>query len=305
MVVRDAREAELDSALSRTAMIVHTETWPCRQAIRETQRSGNTVGLVPTMGALHDGHMSLVRAAHERCDAVAVTIFVNPTQFVPGEDYDAYPRTLDSDFIACEAAGVNIIFAPSVETMYPPGSLTSIRVARITDILCGPCRPGHFDGVATVVNKLFNILPADFAFFGEKDYQQLAVIRTMAQDLDLPIEIVGCPTVREPDGLAMSSRNAYLSPPERKQATSLSRALFEAVEQISGGERRVAEIVEGIRQKIRAAGEATIEYIEVVNAMTLGSLSIVDRPARICLAVRIGPCRLIDNVAVDVPAESG
>ena len=257
------------------------------------------------MGAIHAGHLSLVAAARKGCDTVAVSIFVNPTQFPDGEDYQAYPRTLKSDLEACESAGVDMVFTPDLGAMYPPESLTTVHLSGITEVLCGPCRPGHFDGMVTVVAKLFNILPANVAFFGEKDYQQLVVIRRMVRDLNMPIEIVGCPTVREPGGLALSSRNAYLSPQEREQASCLSWALFKAVDRIEAGQDDIARIVQGIRETILEAGEARIEYINVVDAWTLESLSIVDRPARICLAVRIGPCRLIDNVGVDLPTESG
>jgi pantoate--beta-alanine ligase len=286
-------------------MIVVSEIEAARQAVRHVQRQRRTVGLVPTMGALHAGHLSLVHAAAGRCDSVAVTIFVNPTQFGPSEDFQQYPRPLETDLAACESAGVDLVFAPTVETMYPRDSLTEVTVGRITEILCGPGRPGHFTGVATVCAKLFNILPADVAFFGEKDYQQLAVIRRMVRDLNMPIEIVGCPTVREPDGMALSSRNQYLSPDERKQATSLSRALFKAVGRIAAGERQVNAVADEIRSEILATGPAEIEYVDIVDAVTLELLTAVDRPARICLAVRIGSCRLIDNVAVDPPSEAG
>ncbi len=282
-------------------MDVLTENEPCRQAVRAIQRIGGTVALVPTMGALHDGHLSLIRAAKARCSHVAVTIFVNPTQFAPTDDFAAYPRPLQADLDACKRAGSDIVFVPTVEAMYPAGTKTTVHVSELTDVLCGPLRPGHFDGVATVVTKLFQILPADAAFFGEKDYQQLTVIRQMVRDLDIPIEIVGCPTVREPDGLAMSSRNAYLTPAQRNQATWLSRALFNAVDRIREGDRDVAALVARIREEIISAGPSRIEYIEIVDAATLDRLSTVDRPARICLAVRIGACRLIDNVAVDAP----
>jgi len=286
-------------------MRVYKDIDPCRQAIRAIQQTGETAGLVPTMGALHEGHASLIHAAKAHCTRVAVTIFVNPTQFAPTEDYAAYPRPLEADLRACESAGVDIVFAPSVETMYPSGVKTSVHVNRLTDVLCGPLRPGHFDGVATVVAKLFHILPADEAFFGEKDYQQLAVIRQMVRDLNMPIEIVGCPTVREPDGLAMSSRNAYLTAAQRNQATCLSRALFYAAERLQRGRFNVAAITHEIRQEIAAAGPALIEYVEIVDANTLEPLSAVDRPARICLALRIGSCRLIDNVGVDAPSTPG
>jgi len=282
-------------------MNVLTDIDPAREVVRAVQQAGGTVGLVPTMGAIHEGHLSLIRAAKARCTRVAVTIFVNPTQFGPAEDFAAYPRPLEADLRACEQAGVDIVFTPTVATMYPPGAKTSVHVSGLSDVLCGPLRPGHFDGVATVVAKLFQILPADAAFFGEKDYQQLAVIRQMVRDLNIPVEIVGCPTLREPDGLAMSSRNAYLSPAQRRQAGSLSRALFAAVDRVRRGERNVAVLVGGIREEILSAGPARIEYVDVVDANTLALLSIVDRPARICLAVRLGSCRLIDNVGVDAP----
>lgn len=279
-------------------MVVLEEIEPCHLAVREAQRSGRTAGLVPTMGALHEGHLSLIRAARERCDYVAVTIFVNPTQFGPSEDYQTYPRTLESDLRACESEGVDLVFRPARETIYPKGAQTTVHVDGVTKGLCGPCRPGYFDGVATVCAKLFGILPADLAYFGEKDYQQMVMIRRMALDLNLPIEIVPCPTVREPDGLAMSSRNAYLSTDERKQAASLSRGLCAAADRIVAGERSVAAIVAVIRDRILSAGPADIEYIEVVDPDTLESVNTIDRPVRICLAVRIGSCRLIDNIGV-------
>lgn len=280
-------------------MNVYADILPCRTTVRGIQRTGGTVGLVPTMGALHEGHFSLIRAAKARCTHVAVTVFVNPTQFGPAEDFTAYPRPLDADLRACESAGVDLVFTPTVETMYPSGVKTTVHMGGLTDVLCGPLRPGHFDGVATVVAKLFHILPADIAFFGEKDYQQLAVIRRMVRDLNIPIEIVGCPTVREPDGLAMSSRNVYLTPAQRTQATCLSRALFDAADRVQQGERTVPAILGELCGRILVAGPVTIEYIDLVDAETLERLRTVDRPARICLAVRIGSCRLIDNVGVD------
>lgn len=287
-------------------MNVYADILPCRTAVRGIQRDGGTVGLVPTMGALHEGHVSLIRAAKARCTHVAVSIFVNPTQFAPTDDFTTYPRPLEADLDSCKRAGVDLVFTPTVETMYPGARFQSrastiVRVNGLTDVLCGPRRPGHFDGVATVVAKLFHILPADAAFFGEKDYQQLAVIRQMVRDLNIPIEIVGCPTVREADGLAMSSRNAYLDARERGQATCLSRALLAAVDRVQRGERTVPAILGEICGTILVAGPAQIEYIEIVDAETLERLKTVDRPARICLAVRIGSCRLIDNVSVDAP----
>ncbi len=278
-------------------MRIEKEIGPSREAVRAAQREGTT-GLVPTMGAFHEGHLSLIQAAHERCAFVAVTIFVNPTQFGPGEDIEKYPRTPETDLAECERLDVDLVFMPEVDTMYPPGSQTRVRVSGLTEGLCGGWRPGHFDGVATVVTKLFNILPADLAFFGEKDYQQMVMIGRMVRDLDMPIEIVPCPTVREPDGLAMSSRNAYLSKGERKQAVSLSRALFAAKDRVTAGERNAKVVAERIHDEIHAAGPAEIQYVEVVDSGTLEPLSTIDRCARICLAVRIGTCRLIDNISV-------
>lgn len=259
------------------------------------------VGLVPTMGALHAGHMALVRASKTRCRATAVTIFLNPTQFAPNEDLSRYPANLEADLTLCRSEGVDMVFAPSVGVMYPGDDKTVVHVGRLGDGLCGPHRPGHFDGVATVVAKLFQILPADAAFFGEKDYQQLAIVEQMVRDLNIPMDIVRCPTVRAEDGLALSSRNVYLTPNQRMQATSLSRALFEAVARVRAGETDVRRLRAEAISTIRAAGPADVEYVEVVDARTLEPMTEIDRPARMCLAVRIGQCRLIDNVAVDAP----
>lgn len=278
---------------------------PCRDAVLEARQRRLTIGLVPTMGALHAGHASLIMASRQRCDRTVVTIFVNPTQFGPNEDYLRYPKPIDADLALCQAEGVDMVFQPSADAMYSTGSPTSIHVGELTSTLCGPHRPGHFDGVATVVAKLFNIVPAHVAFFGEKDYQQLMVVRRMVRDLNMPIEIVGCPTVRDPDGLAMSSRNAYLCPGDRRQALSLSRALFAARDAIGSGRRDVAAIVSQMHRTILDAGPASIDYVEIVDALTLQPLSTVDRPARICLAVWIGSCRLIDNVGVDAPVSPG
>jgi len=281
-------------------MFVEKSIPAARDWVRSLQRAGNRVGLVPTMGALHRGHLSLVEAARKHCTQVALTIFVNPTQFAPHEDLSAYPRPLEADLSLCRDAGVDFVFTPTVADMYPSGAVTTIHVAKLSDGLCGPFRPGHFDGVATIVAKLFNVLPADVAYFGEKDYQQLQVIRRMVLDLNIPIDIVGCPTVREPDGLAMSSRNVYLSAVERTQATSINRALFAGVELVRRGENDVTKITDNIRQAILAAGPVAIEYVSTVDVDTLAPIARFDRRARICAAVRIGKCRLIDNVAVDV-----
>ncbi len=282
-------------------MLVLSEIQESHDLVMQLRRDGKSVGLVPTMGALHEGHLSLIREARRQCDAVAVTIFVNPLQFGPNEDLDAYPKTLDADLALCEKAGVHLVFIPTRETMYPDEKLTAVHVRSLSDGLCGASRPGHFDGVTTVVAKLFNILPTDRAFFGEKDYQQLQVIRRMVADLNIQTEIVECPIIREDDGLALSSRNAYLSQSERVQASALSRALFRATDLVAAGEQNSQAIISRIRDIVTKAGPATIDYVECVDVNSLASVDTIDRPARICLAVRIGNCRLIDNVPVDPP----
>jgi pantoate--beta-alanine ligase len=276
-----------------------------RSAVKGFHSEGKTVGFVPTLGALHAGHKSLIDAARRRCDAVVVSIFVNPTQFTPGEDYAKYPRTPEADLELCRKASVDLVFAPGVETMYPAGAATRVHVSGLTEGLCGANRPGHFDGVTTVVGKLFNIVPADMAFFGEKDYQQLKAIERMVRDLDMPIEIVPCPTIRESNGLAISSRNAYLSPVEREQALSLSRAMQRASDAIDQGTREAKALIELMETHIRSAGDARIDYISIVDPETLQPIDKIVGPARICLAVRIGKCRLIDNLAVDAAGAGG
>ncbi|MCO6438262.1 MAG: pantoate--beta-alanine ligase [Phycisphaerae bacterium] len=273
-----------------------------RKAVHDLRREFGPVGLVPTMGALHEGHVSLIRASMQKCESTAVSIFLNPTQFAPGEDLSRYPANLEVDLDVCREEGARLVFTPDVSTMYPGDDATVVHVRRLGEGLCGRHRPGHFDGVATVVAKLFQIMPADYAFFGEKDYQQLLIVEQMVRDLNIPIEIVRCPTVRTEDGLALSSRNVYLSPAERKQAASLNRALFDAVEKARHGETDAGKLREDVIAAIKAAGPVDIDYVEVVDAGTLEPLSRIDRPGRICLAVRIGQCRLIDNVAVDVAA---
>ena len=275
-----------------------TDIDACRNAVQRVGRTDQRVGLVPTMGALHEGHLSLMREARRRCGFVAVTIFVNPTQFAAGEDLERYPRPLQADLAACEKTGVDLVFTPTAGAMFPGDATTTVRVTELTTGLCGAHRPGHFDGVTPVVAKLFQILPCDVAFFGEKDYQQLVVVRRMVRDLNMPIDIVGCPIVREEDGLALSSRNAYLSPEDRAQAVSLSRALFAAQEQVAAGECSARALVGRIRERIEAAGPVQIDYIEVVDPESLEPVREVLGDARICLAARIGPCRLIDNIAV-------
>lgn len=276
-----------------------------REYVRAARRAGRRIGFVPTMGALHEGHRSLMKAARAACDEVVVSIFVNPTQFGPAEDFERYPRPLEADLAACREEGVDAAFCPSVKEMYPPGSLTTVTVARLTDGLCGAHRPGHFTGVTTAVAKLFSIVQPDAAFFGQKDAQQAAVIRRMVRDLDFPIEIVVCQTVREPDGLALSSRNVYLSPSERQQALSLSGALRWAEEQIRAGRRDTAELVQEMRRRIESAGLCLIDYIEIVDADELTPQAVADEHCLIALAVRIGRTRLIDNIVVNAGERDG
>lgn len=274
---------------------------PLRRAVDALKRDG-TVALVPTMGALHDGHLTLVRAARESAAHVVVSIFVNPRQFGAGEDLDAYPRQLERDCALVAAEGASLVWAPGVGEMYPPGYATNISVSGVSEGLCGGARPGHFDGVATVVCKLFNQVRPDLAFFGEKDWQQLAVIRRMARDLDLVLPradaIVGVPTVRESDGLAMSSRNAYLSARERAQAAALPRAMKAAIAAIEAGADVPATLAE-LTSEILAGGFASIDYAELRDAESLVPLETLGAaPARLLVAARIGKARLIDNMAV-------
>jgi len=268
-----------------------------RRRVAELRAAGRSIGLAPTMGALHAGHISLVEAGLSRGDAVVATIFVNPTQFGPNEDFAAYPRGEAADFALLEEAGAALVFAPDVREMYPEPGLTSVHVAELTDGLCGPLRPGHFDGVATVVTKLFMASLPDRAYFGEKDYQQLQVVKCLARDLAMPIEVVGCLTVRESDGLAMSSRNRYLSATERATAPAMHcslRALAAATS--AGADCRAAEAE--ARAALLAAGFGPVEYVAVVDAETLAPVDRVVRPARALAAARLGKARLIDNVPV-------
>lgn len=255
------------------------------------------VGLVPTMGYLHEGHRSLMRRARAECAVVATTIFVNPTQFGPNEDFTRYPRDEARDFAICEAEGVDIVFAPSVEEMYPEGAETTVSVGRLSTVLEGAARPGHFDGVATVVTKLFSIAQADRGYFGQKDAQQLMVIRRLAEDLRIPTEVVGCPIIREPDGLALSSRNVYLSPEEREQALSLSRGLRAAEAAWQDGVRDADSLRRRVLDEIEAQPLANVDYVSLADQRTLDELQgAVGAPALLSLAVRFGATRLIDNI---------
>ena len=269
-----------------------------RTAVDTLKSDGKPLALVPTMGALHDGHMALVEEARRHAEHVAVSIFVNPRQFGVNEDLDAYPRRESKDVQMLQAAGVDILWAPSVEVMYPAGYATNISVSGLTEGLDGAARPGHFDGVATVVTKLFNQVRPDVALFGEKDYQQLAVIRQMVRDLDVPIEIIGVPTQRAEDGLALSSRNAYLTEEERKDALALPRALGEAARQMKNGATVEAALAKAITL-LAAHGFDPIDYVTLCDAATLEPMSVLDRPARLLGAAKIGKTRLIDNIPVD------
>jgi pantoate--beta-alanine ligase len=265
-------------------------------ACLELKRAGQRLGFVPTMGALHEGHLSLVRAARARCQAVAVSIFVNPLQFGPNEDLAKYPRTFERDRQLLENEQVDLLFAPSNEDMYPPGAKTVVEVQGLSGKLCGRSRPGHFRGVTTVVAKLFNIVAPDAAFFGQKDAAQAAILRRMVRDLDFGIEMVVCPIVREPDGLAMSSRNAYLGPAERKQALVLSRALRRVESLAQGGERRTAPLLEAAHEVFREEPEVRLDYIEIVDNDSLDPVADVSGGALVAVAAFVGSTRLIDNV---------
>lgn len=262
------------------------------------ERQGRRIVLVPTMGYLHEGHASLLRAGRKQGDVLILSIFVNPIQFGQNEDLDRYPRDLERDCQLAESCGVDFVFIPTAAEMYPPGFQTGVTVRDIALPLCGASRPGHFDGVATVVTKLFNIVRPDVALFGNKDYQQLAVIRRMAADLNLPVEIVGMPIVREEDGLAMSSRNAYLSPAERQSALCLSRALKRARELFAAGERSVAVLTQETRAVIEQEPAATIDYAEFRDGAMLQELEVADAGTLLALAVKIGKTRLIDNTVL-------
>jgi pantoate--beta-alanine ligase len=267
-----------------------------RAAGRAARRGSRRLGFVPTMGALHEGHLSLVRAAKASCDPVAASIFVNPTQFGPTEDLANYPRTFDRDLELLEKEGVELLFAPSVDEMYPAGAVTWVTVEGLSGKLDGRSRPGHFRGVTTVVAKLFHIIEPDAAFFGQKDAAQIAVIRRMVRDLNFPVEIVACPIVREPDGLAMSSRNAYLDEQQRKQALVLHRSLLRVKKSWDAGERGAAKLVAVGCEEIAGEKSVRLDYLEIVNPDNLDAVESVADGALVAVAAFVGPTRLIDNI---------
>ena len=272
-----------------------------RKAVAGFRRKGKTIGLVPTMGALHAGHLSLVQLAKSQCDVCLVTIYVNPSQFGPGEDLDLYPRTLEADLDALSRYGVELAFVPQDGEVYGPGHASWVEVSSVSEPLEGECRRGHFRGVATIVLKLFNMACADVAYFGQKDYQQAAVIRRMVADLNVPIEVRVCPTVREPDGLAMSSRNVYLDAEARAQSLVLWKGLSLAEELVRAGQRDASVVLERIRQIILSAPDVKIEYTAVVDPVTFEPVTEIRGRTLVALAVKFGTTRLIDNCLLEPP----
>lgn len=279
-------------------MQVCTTIQQTRAASRAARAAGKRIGLVPTMGALHEGHLSLVRAARESCDLVVTSIFVNPTQFGPNEDLAKYPRSFDRDRDLLSKEGVDLLFAPSIEEVYPAGAVTWVTVEGLSEKLDGRSRPGHFRGVTTVVAKLFHIVDPDAAFFGQKDAAQVAIIRRMVRDLRLPLETVVCPIVREPDGLAMSSRNAYLDPEQRKKALVLHRSLMRVEEAILKGETKSEKLIEEGRVEFSKEPSVRIDYFEIVNPETLDPVATVSNGVLVAVAAYVGNTRLIDNLLV-------
>jgi pantoate--beta-alanine ligase len=280
-------------------MQVITSILELKQKIRLARAAGHTIGVVPTMGYLHEGHLTLMRKAREEQGFVIATLFVNPMQFGPQEDYSVYPRDLDRDRAMAETTGIDVLFAPSVAEMYPAGNgrtLTFVDVEELTTKLCGASRPGHFRGVATVVSKLFNITEADAGYFGQKDAQQVTVIRQMVTDLNMNVKIVAVPIVREADGLALSSRNQYLNPLERQAALVLSKALDHAQELLRSGQKNSAQLLSAIHDIIKHEPLAVVDYISIVDTCTLEPLDLISQQALIAMAVRFGKTRLIDNL---------
>lgn len=284
-------------------MIVLRDPVSMRAWSREQRLAGRIIGFVPTMGALHEGHASLMRAAVRANDVAVLSIFVNPTQFGPNEDYDAYPRTFDADRALAEEAGIAAIYAPTASSLYPAGYATYVDVERLGERLCGRSRPGHFRGVTTIVTKLFNAVEPDRAYFGQKDAQQCAIIRRMARDLDFGIEIVEMPTVREADGLAMSSRNRYLGEEDRRRALSLSQALAAGRARLEAGERDPEQVLRAVRARIEETEGVELDYAELVDADNIEPIDRVRGRVLLAVAARVGPARLIDNIQYEVPEE--
>lgn len=281
-------------------MIIIERIKDMRDWIKEQKKCQRSIGFVPTMGSLHEGHISLVRASKKDNDCTVISIFVNPTQFGENEDYDTYPRDLAKDSILAGRSGVDVIFAPSAKEIYPADYLTYVDVGEITELLCGKSRPGHFRGVTTVLCKLFNIVCPNRAYFGQKDAQQAVVVSKMVEDLNIDLEIVVCPIIREKDGLAMSSRNRYLDAAGRKSALILSRSLFEAEEMIKKGERDSRKILDFICDRISGEPGARLEYAEIVDAGTLRPVDTIEGKILAALAVRVGTTRLIDNIMLEI-----
>jgi pantoate--beta-alanine ligase len=289
----------LRQEISNNARVI-TDGEALRKAIHQERRKGRRIGLVPTMGALHEGHLSLVRAARKECDCVVVSIFVNPTQFGPQEDFRKYPRTLESDLEALAGADVRWVFVPSATQMYPEGFSTYVQPPKVASPWEGECRSGHFRGVVTVVLKLFLLAPADVAFFGQKDFQQLLVIQHMARDLNVSVDIRRCPIVREPDGLAMSSRNRYLNNVERQRALGLFHALQTVEQQVADGVRDTRGMVEAMQKTLTDAEISRIDYVTIADAETLEPIQRLDREAVALIAAFVGKTRLIDNCLLNV-----
>jgi pantoate--beta-alanine ligase len=283
-------------------MFIIEKTTQMQETSRQIRSAGKTIAFVPTMGFLHDGHLELLREGKRRADALILSIFVNPTQFGPAEDYGQYPRDMEGDLKKAEGVGTDYVFAPPAGEMYPYGFQTKIIVERVPEHLCGLSRRGHFEGVATVVAKLFNITKPHVALFGQKDFQQLSVIRRMVTDLNMDIEIIGFPTIREPDGLAMSSRNKYLDPEERKSALCLKKSIDMTLKMIKEGERDPEKIKVEIRKLITSYPFTDIDYIAIVDPLTLDDIAMISERALLALAVRVGRTRLIDNTQVNVKA---
>ena len=267
--------------------------------IKIARQRNKTIGFVPTMGALHKGHCSLIETSVKKCGCTAVSIFVNPTQFGPEEDFKNYPRTLSEDLKICEDKGVDLVFAPTVKQMYPAKNLTWVKVEKLTLPLCGRFRPGHFDGVTTICAKLFNIIKPDFAFFGQKDAQQAIVLKKMVDDLNFPLKIITCTTVRENDGLAVSSRNKYLTTEQRKQAPLIYKALCNARKSIQSGNKNTEKIKAEIENTIKKAASAQIQYVDILDADSLAKVENIKTKTLIAVAVSFGDARLIDNILID------